>query len=1174
MTTIADVFDLPRPEDLRALGFVVKLRDGDPEARRLVDDYVVTPTVEKELPRILDDMRQVLDRGEEYGRFVHGSFGSGKSHFLSMLALLLEGSEPAWARFRGLLGPHEAWLRAANLLVVRLHMLSVRGRTTGLDRAVYEAFNQALARRGKGRFEFLDLEAIFQEVRREASEFGDIVWKRLEAVGIVGSREDFETVASGRPEARERFVRAWLEYKGRSASFAGLDPRWGLGLTRMAEHARREGFGGIVLLLDEFLLWLAEKSGQEFVREVNDLNVIVDHDTGQRALPMFVFVARQRDLREFFPDLVDEARIHEQIDHHAQRFEVTRLEDVELRHVVKGRVLKAKDQVALESAILQLGERHQKALPALLGREDLLYLRDVYPFHPVLIETLVDVTALMQRERTALRLLYELLVLHHRDLPLGEFLPVGSAFAAIFPPSGVEASKKVDTLQDIHRQYYQRLAPAMRKMVDEDPAAFPEERRRALDQFVKTVLLAEVSSRLKQQGMTLERLVQLNSVDVEGETFRSKVRLAELDLLALAQRVPDLQIVGQGKSATVRYVLGRVSLGEFLGRARTKVDNPNQRLRTFWGALKGALGIDRLRGFEEGCVRGEWEVQWRRTSRKGAIQLGNIREMPYDDFDPPDGTFKILIDYPWDEPPHTVEADRQRAANVRRTKGPRYSIAWLPRHLAPFEMNVLTELGAVRYLLSAPGQDELLDLLGPQDRAQLLEQARTRERTLEGQLAELLIDVYVRQGEFLGLVDVDRRPPRETLSENLRHAACLLMDRRFPQHPDFEAEPRAQDLEALLEWMVLAGEPNVSIPYDEALEKILRTIGKPLELVSLGQGKGTLRFDSRYLKDILSRVDQDSVGWGPIADHLRETYGLPARVIDLFLSFVSRRDHRALDLESGEPVETRIGMPSGARIRLERGRVVAAPDWHRLRDLGSDLLGASRPAATRSLLTQDRYASILAAKGRERRDVLQSVHERLVRLGVDPGAARTTEIATANARLAALVQSSTDSHRLLSEFLAAWPEEEPASLRILTGRIEAIRDALAELDEHARGHLRAAIAHPVLGGEASAHLEDLDQRLSASQADSPLTREWVATWNRAARDLVGRLVARPAPLPPPAPDPVPLPPRPARSVLVRKRIRPGDASALDRFMNEVRSVLSRLEGDDVEIVLLREEGSD
>jgi hypothetical protein len=96
-TTITDAFDLPRPEDIRAMGFVVKLRDSDPgsdEVKQLVDDYVITPAVAKELPRILDDMKQVFDRGEEYGRFIHGSFGSGKSHFMTMLSLLLEGTQP------------------------------------------------------------------------------------------------------------------------------------------------------------------------------------------------------------------------------------------------------------------------------------------------------------------------------------------------------------------------------------------------------------------------------------------------------------------------------------------------------------------------------------------------------------------------------------------------------------------------------------------------------------------------------------------------------------------------------------------------------------------------------------------------------------------------------------------------------------------------------------------------------------------------------------------------------------------------------------------------------------------------------------------------------------------------------------------------------------------------
>ena len=1193
--TITDAFDLPRAQDIRAMGFVIKLREADPagdEVRKLVDDYVITPAVQAELPKILDDMRQVHDRGEEYGRFIHGSFGSGKSHFMTMLALLLENVPAAWGKFRPILtehrtalqahgreaADHEAWLPGANLLVVRIHMLSVRGRTTGLDRAVYDAFNEALKRRGKAPFEFLNVDAVFDQVRREAEEYGDVVWKRLQQGGIVGGREDFEGLAKGSARARERFARAWLTYKGQDAAQAGIDPRWSEGLKRMGAHAKAQGFGGIVLMIDEFLLWLAEKTGQEFVREINDLNVIVDHNTGQRPAPIFVFVARQRNLQEFFPDLVDESKIHEHIDHHAKRFELTKLQDVELRHIVRGRVLRPRDPGAVSKAVAGLAERHKKILPALLAGADTDYLGDVYPFHPALIEMLVDVTSLMQRERSALRLLYELLVLHYPDLPLGEFLPVGSAFAAIFPESGVEASKKVELMQDIHHQYYMRLAPAMLAMLADEGTDFDDERRRALDQVVKTVLLAEASPRLKQSGLTIERLVQLNSVDVEGETFRGRVRVAETDLLALSQKVPDLQVAGQGKTALVRYVLGRVSLGEILNRARSKVDNPAQRFKVFWTGLKGALRLDGVKGFEEGGPNeGDWDLTWRRTRRRGHIKLGNVREMSYDDFDAPDGAFNVLIDYPWDEPGHTVDEDRLRATNVRKKKGVLHTVCWLPRHMTPTELGVLTELAAVRYLLSDAGQEDLLETLAPQDRGKVLDQAGIRENTLVGQLEDLLKEVYVRHGEFLALIsDVDARRPHETLAENLAHITVLLMDRRYPQHPDFLAEPKKRDLQVLLEWMVDAGETNVSVGYDEQTGKVLRVIGQPLELVNLGQTKASLRLDSRYIKDVLQRTDKDSVAWAPIAEHLRDTYGLQPQVIDLFLAFLCLRDHRALNDLNGEPIAVDIGMSQTVRVRLQRGALVDAPEWHRLRDLGNQLFGLRRPPAHRSLQGQDRFTAELKEHGQAKRTVLQGLHQRIVHLGVEEGG-RLTELAEANSRLASLALTTTDSQRVLAELLGAWPDDASDPLRSVVQQAESIRDALGTLNENARNNLGAGVGHPEIGAAVQDHLQALDGRLAAAQAEQPLTREWVRSWNERAQELIQKLIQQPPPPKPPEPPP-PGPPEPPVSppsaVLVQAHLDPHDPDAVTDFLADVRKALSGLGDGQVQVALVRREESE
>lgn len=1195
--TITQAFELPRPEDIRAMGFVIKLREADAdsnEVKQLVEDYVITPAVEKELPRILDDMKQVFDRGEEYGRFIHGSFGSGKSHFMTMLSMLLDNVAPAWLKFGPLLTAHKdelaskgreaadhpTWIPDAKLLVVRIHMLSVRGRATGLDRAVYDAFNAALKRRGKAPFEFLNVDEIFAQVRREAEEYGDVVWKRLESSEIVGGEEDFESLANGSMKARERFARAWIAYKGMDPSQAGIDPNWAEGLRRMGDHAKTQGFGGIVLMVDEFLLWLAEKSGQEFVREINNLNVIVDHNTGQRPAPVFVFVARQRNLQEFFPDLVDESKIHEQLDHHAKRFELTKLQDVELRHIVRGRVLRPKDPEAVKQAVTRLAETHKKLLPALLAGADIDYLRDVYPFHPALIEMLVDVTSLMQRERSALRLLYELLVLHYPDLPLGEFLPVGSAFAAIFPESGVEASKKVELMQDIHHQYYARLAPAMAAMGEDEGTDFGEERRRALDQIVKTVLLAEVSPRLKRGGLSIERLVQLNSVDVEGESFRGRVRVAETDLLALSQPVPDLQVAGKGKTAIIRFVLGRVSLGEILGRARSKVDNRAQHFKVFWAALKSALDLTKVKGFEEGGANeGDWDLLWRGTRRRGRLKLGNVREMAYEDFEPPAGTFKVLVDYPWDEPGHSVDEDRMRASNVRQKKGARYTACWLPRHMTPTELGVITELAAVRYLLSDAGQEDLLETLGPQDKNKVLEQAGIRERTTAAQLDDLLREVYKNHGEFLALIsDVDGSRPRDTLTENLKHITTLLMDRQYPQHPQFTSELKKKDLELLLEWMLNAGESNVSVAYDDATGKALKSVGQPLEMVTLGQTKASLRLDSRYLKDVLQRADKDSVSWSPIAEHLRDAYGLTSEVVDLFLCFLCRRDHRALDVLTSEPIpeQVKIGMSPSIQVRLERGSLVGHAEWGRLRDLGQQLFGLDKPAPHRSLQIQDRFAAQLRERGQTKRIALQGLHSRLVQLGAE-GSDRTTEIAAASERLAPLAISTTDSFSTLTQLLGKWTDDASDPLRALIDDVDAIGGALDKLNENARKNLRSGASHPVVGSETVDHLAKLDACLAARQAERPLTSVWVEDWNKRAQELVHALLQQPADPgggdSPPRPD-LPEPadaPAASSSVLCSTALDPRDAAAVGGLLEEISGALAKLPDGRVRVVVRVEE---
>ena len=57
--------------------------------------------------------------------------------------------------------------------------------------------------------------------------------------------------------------------------------------------------------------------------------------------------------------------------------------------------------------------------------------RKLYPFSPALVQTLIAVSSVLQRERTALKVMMQLLVEQRDTLTVGDILPVGDLFDVI-----------------------------------------------------------------------------------------------------------------------------------------------------------------------------------------------------------------------------------------------------------------------------------------------------------------------------------------------------------------------------------------------------------------------------------------------------------------------------------------------------------------------------------------------------------------------------------------------------------------------------------------------------------------------------------------------------------------------------------------------------------------------
>ena len=89
MTLIRELIDIPT--QVQDGDFVLKLTQGiaaDPVGT--VDDYVVTEQLARAFDEALGLVASALADSESKAAFLQGSFGSGKSHFMAILHLLLQ----------------------------------------------------------------------------------------------------------------------------------------------------------------------------------------------------------------------------------------------------------------------------------------------------------------------------------------------------------------------------------------------------------------------------------------------------------------------------------------------------------------------------------------------------------------------------------------------------------------------------------------------------------------------------------------------------------------------------------------------------------------------------------------------------------------------------------------------------------------------------------------------------------------------------------------------------------------------------------------------------------------------------------------------------------------------------------------------------------------------------
>jgi hypothetical protein len=877
MPFIKDLIHIP--EQVQSGDFVLKLADGVNDAEQTLRDYVVTPQLAKCFADALNFIKSTVDTPQirSKGAYLHGSFGTGKSHFMAVLHLLLQGNPLA----RGVpelaesVSKHDEWMGRKNILLVPYHMIGAQNLEDGILGGYAKYIQQKHPDAPlPGFYLYQDLfadavtarqsmgdEAFFNALNAGAPG-GDDGWGDLDS-GWDAASFEAALVDEACEETRQRLVSALVGSLFKSytkiaggAGFVNFDD----GLSAMCRHAKALGYDAVILFLDELILWLASRlSDQAFIStEIQKVVKLVE--SGQsRALPLVSFIARQRDLREFIGEDVTGAEqevLSDSLKYWEGRFHTITLEDRNLPVIAQKRLLRPLSGDAhgqLDAAFATTGKMRAELFDVLLTTAgDREMFRQVYPFSLALIQALVALSSALQRERTSLKVMLMLLVQQRNTLQLGQLIPVGDLYDVIasevqpFSPSiGVffEHAQKlwqrklVPLLENEHGVVYRELD----NIADDAPG------KKALlndARLLKTLLLAALAPQVECfRQLTPTKLVALNHGSIKSPIPGRERQMVLQKCGKWAGQVGEIKITDDADNPTIGIQLTGVDTESIVEQARVN-DSIGNRKKLFKELVFEAFGIE-----DKGGLFIEHSLTWRGTRRSVDIVFANVRELSFEQLDARGETWKFIVDFPFDEGNHTPMSDMAHIETYQDAGRQAKTVCWLPYF---FTQDIQTALGKLVVLEYVLKNDERFSgftrHLSPLEKSEakiLLENQRSQ---LRQRLRNIMDGAYgiaqevphtLDKGAVLEsqLVSLDKafRPAMPT-GMNMREAfdnlVAQALAKQFPGHPEFATEIKPTVLGKVLEELrkaVHAENGRIGVA-DKSLRDLLRQVAQPLEL--------------------------------------------------------------------------------------------------------------------------------------------------------------------------------------------------------------------------------------------------------------------------------------------------------------------------------------------------------
>lgn len=979
MTYLKDLIDIR--DHVGRGDFVLRLSEGVTDPVGTVKHYQVTPPLVKNFDEALGLIKGALTgpngRTSSKAAYLHGSFGSGKSHFMAILYLLLHGDANARSipELAEVITKHNAWTQGKKFLMVPFHLMDAKN----LESAILGGYASYIERNHPNAPTpaIYRAEGLLQNAEQLRAKMGDAIFfeglneKKIVPIaggggwGSINSKWDavrYANALQSNPNSEEcrKLVRdlvdTHLPAMKNTEEFVDLDD----GLAILSAHAKEIGYDALVLFLDELILWLASKAGDPaFVsREGNKVVKLVESNRADRPVPIISFIARQRDLRDMIGQHIAGAErlaFADVLDHHEGRFGVINLEDRNLPAIAEKRILLPKSEAArqqMDAEFARTSTLREEVMKTLLtrksNRDD---FRKLYPFSPALVDTLVAVSSLLQRERTALKVMAMLLSSQKETLQLGQMVPVGDLFDQVSQGDEAFSSDMKIHFENANRLYRQHLKPLLEKehnLTFEETEAMDwnDQRRAALrndDRLIKTVLLAALVPEVEAlKDMTPARLAALNHGTILSPIPGQEATTVINKFKKWAAAAGQIKVTEGAGSTLISIQLSTVDTEQILAKAGA-VDNNGNRIRKVKELMFKALGRE-----NEDQLYYTHEFKWRGTPREASVIFTNIRELGSDSLVCKGGGWKVIIDYPFDHNGHTVRDDIAKIETFQSEEEATRTICWIPSFFNAQSMDALGTFIRLEQILKDSQFPNYVQHLNETDRQSAKSQLESQRDQLRSQLLSRIEMAYgIRGGgeDYLddgNLLDASEQfrsldPSihlQAPVAANLEQGLTALLDQalrqQFPKHPHFDDKigltkgALTKVLEVIRE---AAGSPEPSVMVDPAMRRQMQQFGNLLKLGEMGETRFQLgqSWKTHFNKQVAQSNGALTVGKLRKWTDEPEPMGLPEPIQDLLILAYAEQTNRVFKYHLG-PAIAEIGSLDD-EMTLEEVALPDEQDW-------------------------------------------------------------------------------------------------------------------------------------------------------------------------------------------------------------------------------------------------------